>query len=255
MSNDNYNSDFNRGYFGRKPGRLTTDGPQRAGGKKVFEWMFVFSNVDRKPVKVIVSLMGGMVFSASCAELAGVDLKHSDIQQLHAMTESALMDRIADISGIVWEDWYQIEVTGGRSDFADSRHSSWGSNLKINITDLKRGLHPVSGKPVTIGQHGTLIDFPESSSIDVDEQDVGDWRKAGFKPGRSCAERSYLPATPENTAALKHIIDQTYILRSKLAHVLNHDEIEKTVAIVNKSLPPLLAWPAGPGTDLPKVGA
>lgn len=234
---DNYNPDFNREYFGSKVGALYTDGPQRSGGKKAFEWSFRYSAVDKKPIGVDVYLMPGMIFRASCPELKGEFLEHSDLKILHSLTERALLDRVDVLSDIVWEDWYQVEVSGANSDFKDSPHSSLGANLKINVINIKRGIHPRTGLPVTIGQHGCIAEFPSPTTIDMAEPDQGDFYKGNYRAGRSRSERSYIPATPENTAALRDILGRMGELRSRLAEVLNHQEIQKTLTDSRKLLP------------------
>lgn len=47
-----------------------------------------------------------------------------DINRLHQQVEAVLMEQASLLSGIAWEDWFEVIVKGSDSDFSDSLHSA-----------------------------------------------------------------------------------------------------------------------------------
>lgn len=105
-----YNPDFYNEYRTRV-GALEVDAPARKDGKKAFAWQFVAAgSKEAIPVEVmLVTGEDGLGFKATCARLKTGFLA-SDIRLLHKAVEEALMEQVASMSAIVWEDWYEVVV-------------------------------------------------------------------------------------------------------------------------------------------------
>lgn len=223
MTTRKYNPDFNN-HYQNDEAVLRVDGPQRAGGKKVFEWKFFVRGSDKK-MQVDVYLdsdKDGLKFRAECDRLPS-PVHHTDINTLRTQVERELTEQASSISGIVWEDWFEVVVSGSNSDFEDSRHSALGADLKIQVNRLKRGIHPLSGFPLTINCNGVVVDFPTATSISETEQ-------GGIRFYPHPVERSYIPATPENRQAIDDILSRMDLLRANLASMLSQDVIQTKLA-------------------------
>ncbi|MBK6616677.1 hypothetical protein [Ottowia sp.] len=232
-----YNPDFYNEYRTRV-GALEVDAPARKDGKKAFAWQFVAAgSKEAIPVEVmLVTGEDGLGFKATCARLKTGFLA-SDIRLLHKAVEEALMEQVASMSAIVWEDWYEVVVRGENSDFADSSYSALGGSLHIQVNQLKRGIHPATGKPMTINRNGVVVDFPSPSSLDV----AGAGENAGSEKLRlgHPEERSYIPATVENRRALDELLRRMALLRSSMAMVLSQSNVQERLASLD--VPLLLA--------------
>lgn len=238
--NKAYNPDFYNA-FRTQVGALEVDAPARKDGKKAFAWQFVAAGSKEViPVEVmLVTGEDGLTFKATCARLKSSFLA-SDIRMLHKAVEEALMEQVASMSAILWEDWYEVVVRGENSDFADSRYSALGGSLHIQVNQLKRGVHPATGKPMTINRNGVVVEFPTPSSLDL--------ASAGENVGSDnlrlehAEERSYIPATDENRRALDELLRRMALLRSSMAMVLSQANVQERLASLD--VPFLLGAPA-----------
>lgn len=231
-----YNSSFCNGYKG-VIGHLDVDPPQRKHGKKIFDWKFEIKAFDKPlPVEVFLVMEDGVLqFRADCQQLTQ-PVQDSNIEILRQRVQEILMAQAALLSGVTWEDWFEVVVTGSDSQFSDSPHSAWGANLKIQVNQLKRGIHPETGKALTINTNGIVMAFPEVASM-LD----GDDRMHGILFDHA-KERSYIPATPENRRALNEILERMAALKNRLASLLSQDSIQQVLAAPDTHLP-LLAKP------------
>jgi hypothetical protein len=123
---------------------------------------------------------------------------------------------------MVWEDWLEVVFKGKNSSFEDSKYSAMGAALHIQVNRLKRGIHPITGKTITINNNGVAVPFPEPAEYNNDRITL-----SGLKISDDpTAERSYVPATEANLLALQDILDRTADLRSRIAGVLNQNQIQ-----------------------------
>lgn len=232
-----YNSNFSNKYS-KEIGGLDVDAPHRAAGKKVFDWSF--RTVGVKATPVVVHLINdreneGLTFVATCASLKK-RWSNPNIAELSSMVEQDLNANIEKISGIAWEDWFEVIVTGGNSDFNDSKYSALGGNLKIQVNVLKRGVDPLSGKVLSI-LDGYAVDFPVSKdSVDKFSKSFAGEFGGGMllEKGSMC---SYIPATPANRASLDDILSRMSMLRERLKSLLSQDTIETGLTSILKLLP------------------
>ncbi|MCZ7860775.1 hypothetical protein O9X98_05095 [Agrobacterium salinitolerans] len=238
-----YNSNFNNNW-GKEYVSINLNFSSASTGKKVFEWLFfVVGKRDRIPVEVKAFNNGNDVwFEASSQYLPG-GVKSSDINELKKVVQDRLTAQVTLLTNIEWEDWYEVVVTGDNSDFDDSRYSALGSDLKIQVNQLKRGIDPATGRELTI-INGAVTDFPTPSRLDDEPETItsgsfADTFTDTFKVRiRGQAERSYIPATEENRRAIDSILSRMEELRTSIAGLLSQDNIEDSLEQdVLKALP------------------
>lgn len=221
MAQSSYNPNFNQN-FAKELGYLNTHLSNRAGGKRVMDWTFLVPG-RKEGVAVTVNLESaekGLVFLATSTEIS-MALRNSDIQALHTEVEQYLRFHLGHLHSIQWEDWLEVEVSGEDANFIpDHRYAAMGGDLKIKVSKLKRGLHPETGRYVTVLTNGTLVEFPEPQRI----TDRDDSEK--FKLSEAPRERAYIPDTPENQKALQDILARMTLLRKKLSDVLQQETIQ-----------------------------
>ncbi|MCV9964636.1 hypothetical protein OIU34_22350 [Pararhizobium sp. BT-229] len=232
-----YNSNFPNGWETEFV-KVQLNFTGNSSGKKVFDWNFaVAGKRDRIPVEVKAFHDGTEVwFGASSQYLPG-GVKGTDINKLKQEVLVRLTEQVTLLTNIEWEDWYEVIVTGDNSDFADSRHSALGADLKIQVNRLKRGIDPATGRELTI-INGAVTDFPSPSGIDDNPDAMASGSLTSGIRYRSQAERSYIPATPENRRAIDSILARMEELRNSIAGLLSQENIEESlVQDVLKSLP------------------
>jgi hypothetical protein len=209
-------------------------------GKKVFDWQFLVAGKrDRIPVEVKAFHDGTDVwFGASSQYLPG-GIKASDINKLKEEVLVRLTEQVTLLTHIEWEEWYEVVVTGDNSDFGDNRYSALGADLKVQVNSLKRGVDPATGRELTI-INGAVTDFPKPSRLDDGDETItsGSFEDIPKLRTRSRAERSYIPATPENRRAIDSILERMEELRTSIADLLRQENIENSlVHDVLKALP------------------
>lgn len=234
-----YNPHFAQQYA-QELGILHDNLSGRAGGKRLLEWTFELPS--HKPnITVPVSLEGskdGMVFVARALDGA-MKLTNPDIQVLYREVEAYLRGHVGTQMHIDWEDWFEVRVSGTDGDFIPGRsYSALGGELKIQVSKLKRGIHPKTGEVVTVHQNHVLVPFPTGKRRD-EKPDVKDWLTD------KAAEVAYIPATPENEAALREILERLATLRSRLSEVLQQELIQASLKDLSGQLLALSA----PGKD------
>ncbi|MCS4088966.1 hypothetical protein [Rhizobium sp. BK176] len=227
-----YNSNFNNHWDGPQMVRTELNFTNGSSGKKVFEWTFrVPGNRDRIPVEVKAYNDGTDVwFQAFGPHLEG-QIKSTDINELKRMVQQRLNEQIDLLTNVEWEDWFEVVVTGGNSDFGDSRFSALGADLKIQVNRLKRGVDPSTGRVLTV-INNTVTDFPVATRLS-DGPEVN----SGVRIG-SVAEKSYIPATEENRRAIDNILSRMQELRESVADFLSQENITESLEKdVLKALP------------------
>jgi hypothetical protein len=226
-----YNPNFNN-HWGTEMVRTELNFTNGSSGKKVFEWTFrVPGNRDRIPVEVKAYNNGTDVwFQAFGPHLVG-EIKSSDINELKRVVQERLNEQIDLLTNVEWEDWFEVVVTGGNSDFADSKHSALGADLKVQVNKLKHGVDPATGRALTV-INGAVTDFPEATRLADGPQMV-----SGYRVG-SVAEKSYIPATAENRRAIDNILSRMQELRESIADFLSQENITESLEKdVLKALP------------------
>lgn len=226
----------------------------RSGGKVIEEWRFIspFRNKDAPKLSVKISIIkstkNGFSFVAASESLPQ-PIVDTDINSLYQKVEAALRLQHDLLTGVTWEDWLEVEVRGTR-DNRDVLQSA-SVDLRIKYQKLKRGVHPVTQVPYVINQNGIAVRFPSAKKAGEPDPDVAfDTAEflpgsgiQGFGPGRELAcEYSYLPATPENIAAIEDIMSRLESLHGALAAFLRQDVISTSLSGLH-NIPPALVAP------------
>lgn len=225
-----YNSNFPNGY---DPEIGSIHHGMKSNQKKFIEWEFTTSNADQKMTVVhmtVFVMRPTMERAHEPAKPLRFSVKHphstevfedTDINRLKETVEKDLIDKVNLITGIEWEDWLEVRVTGSNSEFDDSVYSGMGAEMKVSISRLKKGHHPDTGKPLTINKNRVVVPFPKSRSIDIEQQEQSIYRHEG--------EISYIPDTKQNRDALREIQDRLTELKIMLAKFLSQEFIETSL--------------------------
>ena len=204
--------------------------PARSKGKPVLEWNFRAFGAE-KPVPVNIYLVqceDMWQFSAECSLLTEpvmADTADDLLQKLHGL----LLSKAHGVTGIVWENWLEVEVSGTSRELTDDDRSFANAKMHLQVTRLLRGVRP-DGNIITIGTNGHVSAFPLPTSIqEAGEQDQ--WRY------RNPTERAYIPETTENIAALNELVARMALLRKDLAGFLSQKGIQQRLASLDGVLP------------------
>lgn len=208
-------------------------------GVKVDVWTFASPHADRALADRMTATVhlersrrrvtlgeDGMEFVARSEVFGrGADLRNTNIQKLFEMVQEAFRTYEIGQRGVIWEDWLKIEVH--RQHIRKEDH---GAGFHVEYEIIKRGLDPRSGRALTITNNDIVTDFPKPKapgkvkrqrSEDDDDWNMGDEQQVAF-----------LPATPENIAALDKIITAIDNARAKLELLLVQESIASTLASI-----------------------
>lgn len=242
--------------YQEKVGKLDVGRSARSAGKVVDEWRFLspfrtHGDGPKPPalaveIAIIKGEKDSIVFEARSPGLPGASLRDRDIESLRQRVEEALRFQHDMLTGVQWEDWLEIQVTGSHTDGSD--YQGIQANLQLKYSKLKRGVDPKTGKAYYIHSNNVVIEFPlpkKAGERDPDE-DLTESLRPGGRPlklgGRELnTEYSYLPATPENLAALQDLQSRVNELRLRMSAFLNQDTVQQSLANVASGM---LALPA-----------
>lgn len=217
--------------------------PSRKDGRLVDEWLFTAAkpgagkdqNVEVKIKVNLVSEDGKLLFRAHIPDLGKIE--DSDIQKLRERVTEATERYSIEKMGSVWEDWLKVTVN---DDSRGSDPDRFTTGLTINVEPVKRGIDPKSGKPYIFSTNGFWsIPMHHESLLG----DNGDGRFEAEMAGKIALSSNrtvgFVPATPENLAALHDLADKMGMLRDRLMNMLAHEEIQKTLESLSEFLPAL----------------
>lgn len=248
-----YNSSFGKDY-------CTIDGSiydgMKSGGKKAFKWTYNTPHPDGGQFSIDLDVMilrptPGNRFKHEDPQPLRFSVSHqyshnsfedTDIDRLKTTVMNDLDKYVEIMVNVKWEPWLQVKVVGGDSDFTDSDYSSKGVELKIEIQRLKKGIHPKTGKELTIGRNSVVTKFPKCHDIN----ELPDNRR--FIVNSNRGEISYIPETDENLAALNDIQSKLTDLKYRLATFLSQDKVTITLGELKEiwsDKTPLLLSPSG----------
>jgi hypothetical protein len=211
-------------------GRLHIDATRTSAGKHIDTWHFVspFPKIAHLEVKVFIFKSGTTVhFEAKGPQLVG-SFTDTDIQRLATSVEDALRIQHDLITGAVWEDWLEVCVRGSHEDarFGIGRES----RLDITYKVIKRGVYPANGTAYTLSSNGVAVEFPKPKQANVADENVQALNGFRFGDRELESEYSYLPATPENRAALDELMAKLESLRHQLSGFLRQDVVAQSLS-------------------------
>lgn len=234
-----------------KHGRLRSKAHRR---RLIDTWTFVSpftKHIDETTLAVKVFLVNGfrggtdtdgMSFEAFFSEQHGISFKDTDIEKLRKKVEEQLRKQDLARKGIVWEDWIELEIGGYAH---DGKHDDPGSALDLSYRVIKRGVDPKTEKLLTINHNHVVVPFPSAKKAGEEDPDCDkshdkdDWKTWSIGERDENHQYSYIPATPENLAAVASVVQRLRDLRAALNKVLSQDGIQKALATVWKDLPRL----------------
>lgn len=218
---------------GNKPGHLRVTRTRVSTGKVIDEWHFDSPlNVrgrEAPQLSVQVSLKSegkGITFIAH-GKCLPKELVDTDIERLRKAVEAELRFQHDSMTGLEWHDWLEVQV---RSPLG-CRRIAEGNGLEVFATPIKRAIDPTTGQALTLNANNLVSPFPLPKS--PGEADA-DSMLHGMLVGRDVdSAYSYVPASPENVAALKNILQRIDELRGALSTFLSqeqvHDSLRKVV--------------------------
>jgi hypothetical protein len=223
-----------------KAGKLEVGRSVRSGGKVVDEWKYVSPFTGRgegpKPPPLVVEIAivkgekEGIVFEARSSGLPKEGVRDRDIEALRQKVEEALRFQHDILTGVPWDDWLEIAVSGSLTD--GSTYEGIQANVKLSYIKLKRGVDPKTGKAYVVNSNHIAVSFPLPKK--AGERDAEQIDSHGFSLGgrELNTEYSYLPATPDNLAALQDLQNRVNELRVRMSAFLNQGTVQQSLANV-----------------------
>lgn len=220
--------------YTQKTGKLEV-GRTRSGGKIVDEWTFkspfreMKGKDPRLSVEVSICKSAGdaITFRAQGECLGRNFLEDTDIEKLRQKVEERLQAQHDVLTSAVWEDWLEVEVRG--KVHVSDHWNTEQAELVVKVSLMKRWVDPVSGQAYYLNNNGLASLFPKPKASG--EEDVGE--KWGIFEGMNKrdvqAEYSYIPATPENLAALRELMARIDELRGRLSTLLRQDTVQSSL--------------------------
>ena len=192
------------------------------------------------PVRVsLIDKQGQLTFRARIEGLGSIE--DPNIQALHERVEEALSHHCAANLGCVWHDWLKVSIN--TAPWEESR-SDLSCGLAVQVERVKYGVDPSTGKAYTLSDSGAWA-VPVASPRERAED------MARFFPNsRGAADtltekvsESYVPATPENIAAIEALRQRMGDVRRRLIEALKQDSIAQTLAKAGLAEQAILALP------------
>lgn len=225
--------------YPHKAGKLEVGRSVRSGGKIFDEWSFSspFDGHNGRPkppvlkVEIAVHKSGdeGITFEARSKGLKQ-SLRNSDIEVLRQAVEEELRFHHHMLTEIPWEDWLEIKVSGELEGGTQWKGATAG--VKLEYFRLQRAVNPQTGGVYVVNKNNIAVDFPKPKKAgERDPEDV-DYMGMRIHNRDVNSEYSYLPATPENLAALNDLQNRIEELRLRMSAFLNQGTVQESLANV-----------------------
>lgn len=235
--------------YPHEAGKLEVGRSVRSGGKVVDEWSFTspfrgHKQDGPKPpvlnveIAIIKSGNDGIVFEARSKGLQR-SLRNRDIEALRQEVEEALRFQHHMLTEIPWEPWLEIKVSGRREE--STKYQGAAAEVKLEYFHLQRAVDPKTGRIYVVNSNHIAVDFPIPKKAGERDPDDKDYMGMRVHNREVNAEYSYLPATPENLAALQDLQNRVNELRLRMSAFLNQETAQQSLANVASGMLALAA--------------
>lgn len=207
-------------------------------GKVIAEWQVC--NTDsrslglpalsdaQRTVKVTLTNEKGLSFTAT-GPLLPQPMSGSDIEVLRQQVLEELRKQLMLRTALPWEQWLQVEVRS-EVEFGPKVTAS----ARVSYTHIWRAIGP-DGTVLTVHPTNNVV-LPLEPAIDEQDSRLSTLEIGGrrFREDPNLKSRSYVPATPENIAAVEDIQRRLRELNSALGEVLKQSRADETLKSVGK---------------------
>lgn len=176
---------------------------------------------------------------------AGEVIEAKTLSELEEKCERLLNEIVLASAGIKWTEWLEVKIARDSTeeqDFGSKRKRDGGitrkAELSVSYTTIKRAKMP-DGRDLMLESGWRLKPFPEPKAAgEKKKRDISsdeyDWRDED-------SEYAYIPATPENIAALDAIRLMIDTAGARLQGLLAQKSIGRTIGFVAAGHPLLTA--------------
>ncbi|MDO8415264.1 MAG: hypothetical protein Q7S87_03515 [Agitococcus sp.] len=216
----------------QKAGHLDVGVTRLNTGKVIDEWSFAspFKRGAKVPQGLMVKISlhksekEGILFCAKGPCLTS-PIEDTDIARLRSKVDAALRLQHKILTGVTWEPWLEVRVTGKTQAMHDDGAQS---DLSVRYSPLQRGVDSVSHEVYYLTLNGVAAPFPlPKKAGEPDTASPGDSWMLGMREVDT--EYSYVPATAANIAALDSLMARMDDLRATLAKLLSHDAVQNSL--------------------------
>lgn len=219
--------------FSSKTGALSIQPTRLNAGKLIDTWAFrsPFKDAAARAIEekltaqvYIHKSTTSVYFEAKSPALPGDAISGTDIEKLRAEVEEAFNMQHDALANCKWSDWLEVQVSKQLNPMRGT-----GIELKMTYTPLKKGID-AAGKEWTVNFNQVAVPFPTPKQAGQEDQKVQIPGLAGYASGRPTdCEFSYIPATPENIAAMEALVARFEALHKAMSSFLSQDTIESSL--------------------------
>lgn len=151
----------------------------------------------------------------------------STLEALKVAVAKAFTDMVLAHTKVEWEDWIEVEIDSQESDDQPTNEASARIGVKWEI--LKRARFP-DGRDMVLDR-GSLMKFPSPKAAGVECDRVAGRRYSEYWQDTD-RQYAYIPATPENLAAMRELVKKIGEVNTRLMGVLAQSSIKSTVKLL-----------------------
>lgn len=161
------------------------------------------------------------------------EITDKTVSGLRRKVEAMFRDQILAHTSVKWEDWIEIKMND--RDISDDGNKG-AAYVHIEWEILKRAKFP-DGRDMVL-DHRSLYPFPQAKPSGQDGPQYSKRKNGGHEWNHNTysqdedAQYAYIPATPENLAAMKTLLEKIGEVNDRLLAILNQEAIKRTVALL-----------------------
>lgn len=204
-------------------------------GKLVDTWTYISpfagtvrhkeNNVPKLTVDVYIAKKGeGITFTAKSPVFPKGIIKDTDIERLRATAEAYLREQHDALTNCTWTEWFEVEMSNGF--YQSTGAKGGGGSVTLCYDIILRGDDAVTGKVYYLNNNHIAMPWEGPKRAGVSEEKIEGMITSRR---RTDSEYSYIPATPENRAALDDLVKRLARLHSAMADFLQQDVIQASL--------------------------